>query len=57
MQTVRGYYECAFSEFVNVVCKSINSELLIKCRDELCDKMEQHFRLEETDGRVLSPGN
>ncbi len=56
MQTVRGYYECAFSEFVNVVCKSINSELLIKCRDELCDKMEQHFRLEETDGRVLSPG-
>lgn len=49
MGTVRGYYECAFSEFVNVICKGINSELFMKCRDELGSKMKHHFRLMEPD--------
>ena len=56
MQTVRGYYECAFSEFVNVICKGINCELFTKCRDELGSKMKEQFRLTEPDGRFQSLG-
>ncbi len=55
MQTVRGYYECAFSEFVNVICKGINCELFMKCRDELGNKMKQQFRLMEPDGKFSAP--
>ena len=49
MGTVRGYYECAFSEYVNVVCKGINCELFTKCRDELGSALQEEFRVQETD--------
>ncbi|KAF6240067.1 hypothetical protein HO173_001677 [Letharia columbiana] len=43
MSTVKGYYECAYSRFVDVVCASIHCELFNKCRDNIGREMKQQF--------------
>lgn len=43
MSTVKGYYECAYSRFVDVVCASIHCELFNKCRDDIGREMKQQF--------------
>lgn len=50
-QTVKGYYECAYSRFVDVVCASIHCELFNKCRDDIGREMKQQFGVIEDGGR------
>lgn len=50
-QTVKGYYECAYSRFVDVVCASIHCELFNKCRDNIGREMKQQFGVIEDGGR------
>ncbi|KAL8781027.1 MAG: hypothetical protein Q9213_006204 [Squamulea squamosa] len=46
---VRGYYECAFSRFVDVVYQGIQTEFLTACRNELGTALKQGVGLEEKD--------
>ncbi|KAL8767095.1 MAG: hypothetical protein Q9209_006322 [Squamulea sp. 1 TL-2023] len=46
---VRGYYECAFSRFVDVVYQGIQTELLTACHNELGTALKQGVGLEEKD--------
>lgn len=50
-KSVRAYYECAFSRFVDTVCASIYGELFMKCRNELVSTMKQHFRATDPGGK------
>lgn len=54
-QTVKGYYECAYFHFVDVVCKSIRCELFGKCRDEIGNEMKKQFGVIEDGGKSLKP--
>ncbi|KAL9627547.1 MAG: hypothetical protein Q9204_006487 [Flavoplaca sp. TL-2023a] len=49
MADVRGYYECAFSRFVDVVYQGIQTELFAACRYELGEALKQGIGLEEKD--------
>ncbi|KAL8736812.1 MAG: hypothetical protein Q9166_000178 [cf. Caloplaca sp. 2 TL-2023] len=46
---VRGYYECAFSRFVDVISQGIQAELFTACRNELGNALKQRIGLEEKD--------
>ncbi|KAL8948932.1 MAG: hypothetical protein Q9222_004919 [Ikaeria aurantiellina] len=46
---VRGYYECAFSRFVDVISRSIQGELFMTCREEIGTVLKQRIGLEEKD--------
>ncbi|KAL8904890.1 MAG: hypothetical protein Q9171_006880 [Xanthocarpia ochracea] len=48
---VRGYYECAYSRFVDVIYQGIQSGLFTACHDELGTALKQGIGLEEPDGR------
>ena len=52
-QHVKGYYECAYSRFVDNVYQAISCELFSKCRDELGSVIKQQLRITESDGRFL----
>ena len=52
-QTVKGYYECAYSRFVDVVCASIHGELFNKCRDDIGREMKQQLGVIEDGGRFI----
>lgn len=43
MSSVKGYYECAYFRFVDIVCASIHCELFNRCRDELGSEMKKQF--------------
>ncbi|KAL8983687.1 MAG: hypothetical protein Q9205_002137 [Flavoplaca limonia] len=49
MADVRGYYECAFSRFVDVVYQGIQTELFAACRYELGEALKEGIGLEEKD--------
>ena len=51
MATVRGYYECAFSRFVDVICQGIQAEVFSECRDKtkISDKLKQDLGMNELD--------
>ncbi|KAI4274757.1 MAG: hypothetical protein LQ337_003697 [Flavoplaca oasis] len=46
---VRGYYDCAYSQFVDAIYKGIRAELLITCRNEIGNALKQGIGLEEKD--------
>ncbi|KAL8763297.1 MAG: hypothetical protein Q9184_000853 [Pyrenodesmia sp. 2 TL-2023] len=47
---VRGYYECAFSRFVDVIYQGIQTELLTACRNDLGTVLKERIGLGEKDG-------
>ncbi|KAL8994852.1 MAG: hypothetical protein Q9169_005299 [Polycauliona sp. 2 TL-2023] len=49
MADVRGYYDCAYTQFVDAVYKGIRAELFITCRNELGNALKQRIGLEEKD--------
>ena len=49
-QTVKGYYECSYSRFVDIVCSSIHCELFGKCRNNLYPAMMEKFGVTEPGG-------
>ena len=51
-KSVKGYYECAFSRFVDNVCQSIACELFSKCRDQLGSVLKHELRVTEADGKL-----
>ena len=53
-QTVKGYYECAYSRFVDMVCATIHCKLFNKCRDEIATEMKKQFGLIEDGGKSLT---
>ncbi|KAL8657351.1 MAG: hypothetical protein Q9226_002000 [Calogaya cf. arnoldii] len=46
---VRGYYDCAYSQFVDAVYKGIRAELFTTCRNDLGNALKQRIGLEEKD--------
>ncbi|KAL8860610.1 MAG: hypothetical protein Q9178_002963 [Gyalolechia marmorata] len=50
-QDVRGYYECAYSRFVDVIYQGMQANLFTACHDELGNALKQGIGLEEPDGR------
>ncbi|KAL9603789.1 MAG: hypothetical protein Q9219_000898 [cf. Caloplaca sp. 3 TL-2023] len=46
---VRGYYECAFTRFVDVVYQGIQAGLFDACRNRLGNALKQRIGLEEKD--------
>lgn len=56
-QSVKGYYECAYFRFVDVVCASIHCELFNRCRDELGSEMKKQFGVIEDGGKSLKPSS
>lgn len=50
-QSVRGYYECAFSRFVDVVCQGIQGELFLSCRNEIGALMKEQIGILKPDGK------
>ena len=51
-QDVQGYYECAYSRFVDIVCESVHFEIFFTCRNKLVKAMREEFCLEENDGKL-----
>ena len=51
-QKVKGYYECAFSRFVDYVCLSIHFELFSKCRIEIVGEIRKQLCLDEAGGEL-----
>ncbi|KAL8669897.1 MAG: hypothetical protein Q9168_005531 [Polycauliona sp. 1 TL-2023] len=49
MADVRGYYECAYSRFVDVIYQGIQTELFAACRNDLGEALKQGIGLEEKD--------
>ncbi|KAL8797763.1 MAG: hypothetical protein Q9195_000115 [Heterodermia aff. obscurata] len=49
ISNVKGYYECAFSRFVDNVCQSITCELFYKCRNQLGSVLKHELRVTEAD--------
>ncbi|KAL8905302.1 MAG: hypothetical protein Q9207_002735 [Kuettlingeria erythrocarpa] len=49
LKDVRGYYECAFTRFVDVIYQGIRAELFTSCRNELGTALKQRIGLEEDD--------
>ncbi|MCJ1463834.1 hypothetical protein MMC07_002443 [Pseudocyphellaria aurata] len=47
--SVRGYYECAFSRFVDVVCQGIQGELFLSCRNEIGAVMKEQIGILKPD--------
>ncbi|KAI4162310.1 MAG: hypothetical protein LQ342_004024 [Letrouitia transgressa] len=45
MADVRGYYDCAYSRFVDVVCQNIHVELFARFRDDLPGVMREKIGL------------
>lgn len=50
-QTVKGYYEYAFSRFVDVIGLSIQGELFVACRNDIGKVMKDEIGLTESDGK------
>lgn len=50
-KSVRAYYECAFSRFVDVVCASVYGELFMKCRNDLVSTMKQQWKCTDPGGK------
>ncbi|KAL8849843.1 MAG: hypothetical protein Q9221_005181 [Calogaya cf. arnoldii] len=46
---VRGYYDCAYSQFVDAVYKGIRAELFTTCRNDIGTALKQRIGLEEKD--------
>ncbi|KAL8684171.1 MAG: hypothetical protein Q9224_006550, partial [Gallowayella concinna] len=46
---VRGYYECAFSRFVDVIYQGIQAELITACRNDLGPALKERLGLGEKD--------
>lgn len=51
-QDVRGYYECAFTRFVDVIYQGIRAELFTSCRNELGTALKTSIGLGEKDGKL-----
>lgn len=52
LQTVRGYYDCAYSRFVDVICRDIQGELFARCRNGIHMELEEQLGVMEKDGRI-----
>ena len=54
MSTVRGYYECAFSRFVDIVSQAISYELFTTCRADIGNLLKEKLGLTDTeaDGKL-----
>lgn len=50
-QTVKGYYEYAFSRFVDVIGLGIQAELFVACRTEISKALKEEIGLTESDGK------
>ncbi|KAI4169747.1 MAG: hypothetical protein LQ343_005488 [Gyalolechia ehrenbergii] len=46
---VRGYYQCAFSRFVDVVYQGVQADLFTSCRNELGSALKHRIGLEDKD--------
>lgn len=53
-QSVRGYYECAFSRIVDVVCQGVQGELFLSCRNEIGAVMKERIGILKPDGKFFS---
>ena len=51
LASVRGYYECAYTRFVDNVCQSIQAELFLKCREGISSALEEHLGIMKPDGK------
>lgn len=51
---MRGYYDCAFTTFVDVIYKDIQAELFTICRNELGAALKERIGLEAEDGMLRS---
>lgn len=49
---VKGYYECAYSRFVDVVCQTISCELFDICRNQLAEELKQNLGIRKEDGEL-----
>lgn len=49
-QTVKGYYEYAFSRFVDTIGLGIQGELFVACRNEIGKVLKDEIGLTESDG-------
>ncbi|KAL8799589.1 MAG: hypothetical protein Q9182_005765 [Xanthomendoza sp. 2 TL-2023] len=49
MADVRGYYECAFSRFVDVIYQGIQAELISVCRNDLGPALKERLGLADKD--------
>ncbi|KAI9876220.1 MAG: hypothetical protein M1830_007009, partial [Pleopsidium flavum] len=47
--TVRGYYDCAFSRFVDTICRDVQGELFAKCRNGIYMELEEELGVMEGD--------
>ncbi|KAL8925260.1 MAG: hypothetical protein Q9208_003550 [Pyrenodesmia sp. 3 TL-2023] len=54
VKDVRGYYECAFTRFVDVIYQGIRAELFTACRNDLGTVLKERIGLEEKDGESRS---
>lgn len=52
-KTVKGYYECTYSRFVDTICKSVHYEMFYKCHTEIVKIMKARFAVTEPDGQSL----
>ena len=50
MSKVRGYYDCAFSRFVDNVCQAISCELFGTCRADIAVNLTEKLGLMSGDG-------
>ncbi|KAL9610388.1 MAG: hypothetical protein Q9167_004898 [Letrouitia subvulpina] len=53
MADVRGYYDCAYSRFVDVVCQNIHAELFARCRDDLPGVMREKIGLNKPNASEI----
>jgi hypothetical protein len=53
-QTVKGYYEYAFSRYVDVVGLGIQGELFMACRSEISKTLKEEIGLTESDGKLAT---
>ncbi|KAL8815160.1 MAG: hypothetical protein Q9223_005679 [Gallowayella weberi] len=49
MADVRGYYECAFSRFVDVIYQGIQAEIVTACRNDLGTALKERLGLADKD--------
>lgn len=52
MGSVRGYYECAFSRIVDVVCQGVQGELFLSCRNEIGPVMKERIGILKPDANT-----